>query len=85
MRSNCVARSVSLPLRRESGTDSTERKNRTAVKIELDCGTKSCTAWRCGVNVFGFEATVISTGQQDMRPPGTGLPLFCFAGVLPVE
>jgi len=82
MRSSCVARSVSLPARRESGTDSTERENRTAVKLKLDCKTKSRAAASCRVTVCGFEATVTSTGQHDIRPPGTGLWLSCFAGAL---
>ena len=82
MRSNWVARSVSLPPRRGSGTDSSEWKNRTAVKLKVDCRTQSRAAGTCRVTVLGFETTVTSTGQHDIRPPGTGLPSLCFAGSL---
>jgi|ERR1700733_365517 hypothetical protein len=81
MRNSCVSRSVSLPLRQESGTNCTAWKNRTVIKLKADSGTKSRAGATCRITVSGLAATVTSTGQQDM-PPRTGLPLFCFAGAL---
>jgi hypothetical protein len=76
---------VFLPLRQERGTNSTEWKKRTVAKLKLGSRAKSRAAGTCRVTVSGFEATVTSTGQHDIRPPGAGLPPFCFAGVLRPE
>ncbi len=54
-------------------------------KLKWDSSTKERAAEICGVAVCGFDATVTSTGQQDIPPPREGLGAFGCVGILPPE
>ncbi len=84
MRSNCVSRSLSLPLCQTGGTNCAERKIRIVARVNSDARTKSFAGAMCSVIVSGFEVTVTSTRQHDI-PPRTGFPPLGFAGTVPRE
>ncbi len=54
-------------------------------RLKLGAGRKSLAGEMCGATVWGLEATVTSTGQQDMGPPRAGCGWLGVVGAWPPE